>query len=84
MAETQSSTTPPAAGGKKKVTVRFTGSSVTIRRITAKDFEKAGAKGMDDQEWAYGRNKHEVDATNWPKEAVDLVRKQPNFQVEEA
>lgn len=70
----------PAPTGKR--TIKFTGPTVTTRRLTKKDFADAGVEGFQDVEWS-AANDHTVDASDWPEEAVTLVKSQPNFRVSE-
>lgn len=66
-----------------KTTVKFTGASVVTRRISAKDFRDNGIEGMKDVEWS-DENDHTVDASDWPAEALDLIKRQADFKVSEA
>lgn len=75
-AKTDSGEAPSGAS----TTVKYTGPSTNVRRISAKAFKDAGVEGMEDQEWS-ASNEHTVDASEWPQEALDLIKKQPNFKV---
>ena len=72
---------PPETKAPKRV-AKFTGNDFVVRRITAKHFKEAGIDGMKDQEWSRD-NRHSVDASDWPQEAVDLVAAQANFKIVE-
>lgn len=77
---TQSAQAEKGSAPSGAVTVKYTGASTNVRRISAKAFKDAGVEGMEDQEWS-SSNEHTVDASEWPEGALDLIKKQPNFKV---
>lgn len=69
----------PTEDKKTAVKIKYTGSTVHTRVLTAKDFKDAGFDGVKNQEWSLANN-HTVDASDWPKDAVEFVTGQPDFK----
>lgn len=80
--DTKKDAKAPEAEVKPKITAKFTGSSVVERIITAQDFKSAGIDDVQTLTWNEG-NDHTVDVSDLPAEAVDLLKKQPNFKITE-
>jgi hypothetical protein len=85
-APTEGTGTEPSAGSATESKIKFakfTGASVVVRRITAKDIKNVDeAYDGGDIEFS-PENKHEVDVSNLSSKVVELLAAQPNIKISE-